>query len=37
MIDFLSLLKLFLLPDHSCLFLHSFFFFFAEDQVQSLG
>ena len=28
MIDFLSLLKLFLSPDHSCLFLHSFFFFF---------
>ena len=37
MIDFLSLLKLFLSPDHRCLFLHSFFFFLAEDWVQSLG
>ena len=38
MTDFLSLLKLFLSPDHSCLFLHSFFFFFlAEDRVPSLG
>ena len=26
MTDFLSLLKLFLSPDHCCLFLHSFFF-----------